>query len=135
MTDYTYSGDYEDLIDWIIDTYPPSMYAKEGFNSWLKDVKKDFLNSGHHFSDDLKDEMRQFWIDNNLGKLGTPDKDDRKINRAKTFNEVRELGLFTTKDAYDYNQDRKQASVRRELQELVKEGKIERVSRGVYSIK
>lgn len=135
ISNYFYQGDYEDLLDWIIEAYPPKAYSKEGFNAWLKDVKKNFLDDGKHFSDDIAEEMKQFWIDNSFGKLGIPDKDDRNINRAKTFNSIREFGTFTTKDVYDYNQDRKQSSIRRELQELVREGKLERIRKGVYQTK
>lgn len=133
---YTYQGEYEDLIDWIIDSYPPEQYKKEGFFSWLKDVKNDFRESGHHFSNDIKDEMKQLWIDNSIGKLGKPDKDERNIKRAMTFNRLidEDLVQFTTKDATEANPQRPKSSVRRELQELVKEGRLKRVERGVYEV-
>lgn len=134
---YTYSGEYEDLIDWIIDSYPPNQYAKEGFFSWLKDVKNDFRESGHHFSTDIKDEMKQLWLDNEIGKLGKPEKEAEVRQRYVTYNKLidKDLALFTTKETYDANPKRPQASIRRELQELVKEGRIERIDRGVYRFK
>ncbi len=54
--------------------------------------------------------------------------------RIKTYNRLSDEGTFTTKEAYASNQDRPQASVRRELQELTREGLLERVSRGVYRV-
>lgn len=134
-SNYFYEGDYEDLLDWIIEAYPPKAYRNEGFNAWLKDVKNNFLQDNKHFSDKIAEEMKTFWQDNNLGKIGTPEEDKRNIKRAKTFNSVREKGTFTNQQVYELNQDRKFASIRRELQELVKEGKLERIRRGVYQTK
>lgn len=142
VSNYFYQGDYEDLLDWIVKAYPPKAYSREGFNAWLKDVRNNFLKDGKHFSDTIAEEMKTFWLDNDLGKLGIPDKDDRPINRARTFNSIREQGTFTTTDAYEFNQERErttgknwQAVIRRELQELVKEGKLERIRKGVYQTK
>lgn len=146
ISKYVYNGDYEDLLDWIIESYPPTAYKREGYFAWLKDVRRDFIKSGKHFSDDIAEEMKQFWIDNELGRLGIPEPDERKIGRAQTYNSMLELGTFNTQDVYGYNDARNipsryksdtqfRASIRRELQELVKEGKLERVSRGVYTYK
>ena len=135
MSNYFYEGDYEDLLDWIIEAYPPKAYSKEGFNSWLKDVKNNFIQDGKHFSDTIAEEMKQFWLDNSLGKLGVPEKDTRETKTAKTFNSIREQGTFTTKDVYEFNKDRKKPSIRRELQQLVKEGKLERIRAGVYQVR
>lgn len=135
IENYNYQGDYEDLLDWIVDAYPPKAYFKEGFNSWLKDVKNNFDRDGKHFSDDIEEEMKQFWLDNAFGKLGTPQEDTRTINRATTYNTIREKATFTVKDVYNYNPKRKQSSIRRELQELVKEGKLDRIRKGVYQTK
>lgn len=131
--EYYYNGDYEDLIDWITDTYPPNQYNT--FNSWLSDVKLDFISSNHHFSDDIREEMLQFWKDNNLGELDTKQKMLEVRQRNTTYNRVSDLGTFRLQDAYNTNTDRPKASIRRELQELVKEGKIERVRKGVYRIR
>ena len=133
--EYFYNGDYEDLLDWIIDAYPPKNYINEGFHSWLKDVKLDFHTSGHHFSEDIRDEMREFWINNHFGKMGYSEELPEVRQRYKTFNKLRESGVFTTQDAYNANPYRKQPSIRRELQELIKENKLERVSKGVYRVK
>lgn len=124
---------YKDLLDWAISTYPPKMYNT--FNEWFGDVKQNFLLDNKEFPDEMHEVMQDAWIEGNFGKLGTPPEDTRKSKKAKTFNTIRELGIFRNKDVYDINPNRKQASVRRELQELVKEGRLERVSKGVYRIK
>lgn len=143
VSDYFYSGDYEDLLDWIIKAYPPSGYRRDGFNAWLKDVKQDFLAKDHHFSTDIADEMRTFWTDNDFGIIGAPAKDERKVKRAQVFNSVRELAVFKIKEVYEVNQDRKanykdeksfQGGIRREIRQLVKEGRLEKVSKGVYRL-
>jgi len=133
LAQYFYEGEYEDLLDWIIDAYPPKMYKK--FNEWLTDVKEKFFSDNKHFSNDIGEEMKQFWIDNNFGKLDIPPEDTRPTKRAKSFNTIRELGIFKNRDVYDANPNRKQYVIRRELQELVKEGKLERVKSGVYRVK
>lgn len=132
--DYFYKGDYEDLIDWITDNYDPTDYKT--FREWLHDVKLDFITSQKHFSDDIAEEMKDVWHDNFPNRpfgFGASGEQKRKID--VTFERVREKELFTLKEVYDANPDRKRPSVRRELQELIRDNRIERVSKGVYRIK
>lgn len=144
VSNYFYQGDYEDLLDWIIEAYPPKSYSREGFNAWLKDVKNNFLQDDKHFSDTIAEEMKQFWLENELGKLGIPPKEPEVRKEYVTFNSIRELGTFTVKDTYDYNEDKQskykdkksfEGGLRRDLQKLVKQGKLERIRKGVYQVK
>jgi hypothetical protein len=43
-----------------------------------------------------------------------------------------EEDTFTVQDVYKENPDRPRSSLRRELQELVKQGKLERIEKGIY---
>lgn len=132
---YAYNGDYEDLIDWIIDAYDPQQY--ETFTDWLADVIADFKKSRHHFSNSIKEDMKGVW------EVNFPDRPIKKKKidteefpqkRFETYNRIIDLGTFTTKDAFAENPNRPQSSIRRELQELVKEGKLERLEKGVYKL-
>ena len=131
--EFAYNGEYKDLIDWITDSYSPAEYKT--FTDWLKDVKLDFHNNSKHFSDDIAQEMKQLWIDNELGALGYGTELPTNTATNRTYNQVRTLQLFTLKDIYDKNESRPKASIRRELQTLVKKGRLERVKKGVYRVK
>lgn len=55
--------------------------------------------------------------------------------RVRTFQSIATLQReFTTRDTYQRNPFRPRASIRSELQELVKEGRLKRVKRGVYKV-
>jgi len=57
----------------------------------------------------------------------------RRTLQRTTFSTVANIQTtFTNKDVYALNPNRPRPSVRRELQELVRQGRIERVSKGVY---
>lgn len=132
--DYFYKGDYEDLIDWITDNYDPTDYKT--FREWLHDVRLDFHTSNKHFSDDIAKEMKELWTDNFPSKpISERERLPETRKRNTVYNQVKEKELFTVKEVYDSNKNRPRASIRRELQELVRDNKIERVSKGVYRIK
>jgi hypothetical protein len=130
---FIYNGQYQDLIDWITDTYSPSQFRT--FAEWLGNVKSDFFNSGHHFSDDIKEEMQKLWEDNHLGPLGfkEPLPETNKVN--KTYNTITREQIFTNEQVYSKNESRPKASIRRDLSTLVKQGRIERIRTGVYRVK
>lgn len=137
----TYQGDYEDLIDWITDTYPPKIY--DNYYNWLADVKEDFTKSGHHFSMDIAEEMKTYWRDNDFGEIGHPKRRTEKYNYDVTYNSVNEKGSFTLKEAYQANESRREfykdnnsfrGGIRRDIGKLVREGSISKVGKGVYKI-
>ena len=137
----TYQGDYEDLITWITDTYPPKIY--DTYYDWLRDVRIDFSKSGHHFSPDIADEMKGYWVDNNFGQIGAPKRRTEKYNYDVTYNSVNEKQVFTLRDAYSANASRVEnysnrksfeGGIRRDISNLVKQGHISKLSKGVYKI-
>ena len=137
----TYQGDYEDLIDWITDTYPPKIY--DTYYDWLGDVKQDFTKSGHHFSPDIADEMKGYWIDNNFGQIGAPKRRTERHNYDVTYNSVVEKNTFTLKEAYRANQGRREfyknnksyeGGIRRDIYKLVSDGYLSKIGKGEYKI-
>ena len=136
-----YQGEYEDLIDWITDTYPPHIY--DNYYQWLGDVKQDFFKSGHHFSDDIADEMKGFWIQGSYGVIGKPERRTEKHNYDKVYNSLIEKNTFNLSQAYKANESRRgnykdtrsfKGGIRRDIAKLVQQGALQRIGKGEYRI-
>lgn len=138
---YTYSGDYEDLLDYILETYNPFKNNYSTFYEWLQDVRQHFA---HHWSKTIGNEMEQFWKDNFDKPLGKPSPLDDTNNRNRVFNSVIDLYSFKLGDVYKANAERRsnykddksyQGGIRREINKLVKDGLLVKTGKGEYRIK
>ena len=106
-------------------------------------VKADFVKSGHHFSDDIAQEMKTYWLDNDFGLLSKPERRTEKHNYDRVYNSVIEINVFRLGDVYRANESRARnykdtksfkGGIRRDINKLVSQGAIERIGKGEYRI-
>lgn len=137
---YTYNGDYEDLLDYILETYNPFKNDYKTFYEWLQDVRQHFA---HHWSKQIGREMEQFWKDNFDRPLGKPNPLDETNNRNRVYNSVIDLYSFKTDEVYKANAERRsnykndksfEGGIRRELNKLVKDGLLTKTGKGEYRL-
>lgn len=120
---------YENVTKWLIDNVPFGQY--DSYKEWYEQAKEEIhtpnLFKSFTFNQMLEREVKKAkprWFER------PPTKSTKK---QQTYESTKsEFKTFRITDIYEKNPNRPKSSIRRELQELTKEGKLVRVRRGVY---
>jgi len=133
---------YENAVNWLIENMD-----LDDFDSYL-DFWENGIQTEETFSDKMLSNQRfrglldravfkqkPEWRYGDLPPLPfeQPPTPRRRISRERTFATIEEKKTtFTTKEVYLLNPNKARPTIIRELQELVRQKRIERVSKGVY---
>jgi len=125
---------YEDIANWAEEHIPQSQF--NNYAEWKEAVESEFLNSGHFFPEQVYPLLQESWDKNHEEKqepVYLPPEPER-TESAKLFRRIDRLPQdveFTPKQISSYS-GVNYNTVRRELQEGVLSGELQRVRIGVY---
>jgi len=54
---------YDDIIDWVDESYDPERYDADEFEEWISDIIQDFNNQNHFFPEGVIDDLSEHWKD------------------------------------------------------------------------
>jgi hypothetical protein len=133
---------YQDIVNWCERNVP--MGQAETFSEWLDMCEQEFLNAGHFLPEEVEPLLEKRWNRNH------PTHTEEIPSRFERFEQERDReqetkGAILERRISKFPQDLEftpsqiskftgvnKNTTRRELQELVAEGKLQRVSRGRY---
>ena len=134
---------YSDIINWGINNLPIS-WKGDSYSNWISELEREFLNSSHFLPNEIYPLAEKAWLKKH-DRLEPKDKEDiapppppeePKTIGGKLSSRFDRLPAdieFTPKQIANWTGFNKN-TVRRELQEFVAEGRLQRIEKGRYRL-
>lgn len=134
---------YQDIANWSEKNIPMG-FAEGSFSKWLGLVESEFLKSGHFLPKEVNKLLEKKWLAKNEQLEPEKDKDITPPppppepttigeNLSIRFDRLPEGIEFTPRQLAQWTGFNKN-TIRRELQEFVAEGTLQRISKGRYRV-
>jgi Fic family protein len=125
---------YEDIAKWSIEHIPMGQF--DTYEEWRNEVEQEFINTGHFFPKQVYALIEAEWNKYHAGKAEFPEpsEEEGKFVRERIAFRIEKFPQdleFSPKQLANFTGENKN-TVRRELQQLVEEGTLQRISRGRY---
>lgn len=128
--------DFRRIVDWAKATYPIDQFDSK--KDWIQTVKDNFLSSGHFWKKDMGDQLSDYWNTHkedhkeDLGDYKEPTLDEFTTKRDQLeYHATTTNAQFTPVKLARFAHTNKPYT-RKVLQQLLREGKVRRIKRGVY---
>lgn len=137
---------YRDIANWAERNVP--MNQADNYQEWKDMVEQEFLNAGHFLPQDVYPLLERKWLKSHDSlDVGKEDTGIDLPQESITVKEYETIGANLSKRIDKFPSDLEftpsqiakftgynKNTVRRELQELVAEGKIQRIAKGRYRL-